>query len=262
MFQLNKDFYKDFDQDTKDKIQNSISMGTMFVKILMASFPMMFVPQQCGNEPCSMTDKLFNWGWLSLVNGITFASFIRLYYVQGKREHFLIEFLDEDDTVAENELNEQIIKYPIIHKNLLQLNKDIEISNIICISTFVINTIYSSCFILIQRYLDSTTVTVLLTNSLLVQGKLMQIRESYIGDDLGVSTVSTSPRIYNVIDTDYTIPSTENEVLKLVLENTIKSLGNNKKEDESKVKLKEVELDNTEIKKDTTENTLTELKEA
>ena len=262
MFQLNKDFYKDFDQDTKDKIQNSISMGTMFVKILMASFPMMFVPQQCGDEPCSMTDKLFNWGWLSLVNGITFASFIRLYYVQGKREHFLIEFLDEDDTVAENELNEQIIKYPIIHKNLLQLNKDIEISNIICISTFVINTIYSSCFILIQRYLDSTTVTVLLTNSLLVQGKLMQIRESYIGDDLGVSTVSTSPRIYNVIDTDYTIPSTENEVLKLVLENTIKSLGNNKKEDESKVKLKEVELDNTEIKKDTTENTLTELKEA
>ena len=262
MFQLNKDFYKDFDQDTKDKIQNTISMGTMFVKILMASFPMMFVPQQCGDEPCSMTDKLFNWGWLSLVNGITFASFIRLYYVQGKREHFLIEFLDEDDTVAENELNEQIIKYPIIHKNLLQLNKDIEISNIICISTFVINTIYSSCFILIQRYLDSTTVTVLLTNSLLVQGKLMQIRESYIGDDLGVSTVSTSPRIYNVIDTDYTIPSTENEVLKLVLENTIKSLGNNKKEDESKVKLKEVELDNTEIKKDTTENTLTELKEA
>ena len=262
MFQLNKDFYKDFDQDTKDKIQNTISMGTMFVKILMASFPMMFVPQQCGDEPCSMSDKLFNWGWLSLVNGITFASFIRLYYVQGKREHFLIEYLDEDDTVAENELNEQIIKYPIIHKDLLQLNKDIKISNIICISTFVVNTIYSSCFILIQRYLDSTTVTVLLTNSLLVQGKLMQIRESYIGDDLGVSTVSTCPRIYNVIDKDYIAPITENEVLNLVLENTIKSLEDNKKEDEPKVEVKEEELENIEIKLDTTQNTSTELKES
>ena len=110
--------------------------------------------------------------------------------------------------------------------------------------------------------MDSTTLTVLLTNSLLVQGKLMQIRESYIGDDLGVSTVSTSPRIYNVIDKDYTVPTTENEVLDLVLENTIKSLEDNKKEDEPKVEAKEEELENIEIKLDTQLNTSVELKES
>ena len=61
----------------------------------------------------------------------------------------------------------------------------------------------------------------------------MQIRESYIGDDLGVSTVSTSARIYNVIDKDHThvneefnLPTTENELLDLVVENTMKSLEN------------------------------------
>jgi hypothetical protein len=61
----------------------------------------------------------------------------------------------------------------------------------------------------------------------------MQIRECYIGDDLGVSTVSTSARIYNVIDKDYTrvhegfsLPVKENEILNLVVENTMKSLEN------------------------------------
>tara|TARA_B100001094_G_C17982789_1_gene696074 strand:+ start:8 stop:856 length:849 start_codon:yes stop_codon:yes gene_type:complete len=211
-----KMFNQELDQDTKDRIQNTFSMGIMFIKILMASFPMLFVPQQCDGEPCSMSEKMLGWGWLSLVNVITFASFIGLYFFQGKREHFLIEYLDEDDNVAENKLTTQILEYPIIRAGLLELNKNIMYTNMLCIFMFIINTVYSSCFILIKRYLDSTTITVLLTNSLLVQGKLMQIRQSYTGDDLGVSTVATSPKVYNVIDKDHIRPINEKALLNII----------------------------------------------
>uniref|UniRef100_A0A6C0KCM0 Uncharacterized protein n=1 Tax=viral metagenome TaxID=1070528 RepID=A0A6C0KCM0_9ZZZZ len=71
--------------DTKEKLESVMSMGGMFVKILMASFPMLFVPQMCEDGPCSMTEKVSAWSWLSFVNVMTFTSFMRLYYVQGHR---------------------------------------------------------------------------------------------------------------------------------------------------------------------------------
>lgn len=191
--------------DTKEKLESVMSMGGMFVKILMASFPMMFVPQMCEDGPCSMSDKMSAWSWLSFVNVMTFTSFMRLYYVQGHREHFMIEYLDEDDEVSENSLTEQIVKYPKIHSRLVTLNSHIKTANNVSAAMFLLNTIYSSFFILYLRYLDTTTATVLLTNSLLVQGKLMQIRQSYTSDDLAMSTVATVPKVFNVIDTDHVV---------------------------------------------------------
>jgi len=201
--------------DTTEKIQTNMSMAGMFVKVIMASFPMFFVPQKCGDHVCSMVDKLTGWKALTTVNFITFASFLRLYIIQKRREDFLIEYFDEDDEVAENALDEQIEKYPIIKNRIQLLNKQIRETNKICTGAFVVNSFWSILFILIVRYLDATTITVLLTNSLLVNGKLDQIRQSYIGDDLAQSTVCTVPKVFNVIDKDY-VKKLENEDIEII----------------------------------------------
>ena len=193
---------RDMDNDTVEKIQGYIAMGGMFVKILMASFPMMFVPQLCEGEPCSMSDKFLGWNWLMLVNVTTFGSFCNLYYIQAKREFFMIDYFDEDDDKSENALFDEIEHYPLIKRKINKLNKKIGSANTACIAFFAINTIWSSSFILAQRYLDATTITVLLTNSILVQGKLMQIRDAHTSEDLAQSSVGTRPKKYNIIDVD------------------------------------------------------------
>ena len=192
------------DSDTKEKMETRMAMSVMFIKILMASFDMIFVPQMCGESTCSFSEKLVGWNWLGIMNWVTFFSFMRLYWYQGKREQFMIEYLDEDDEVSENSLTKQIEEYPEIKEQLINLNTKIEYSNNCSGLLFVLNTGWSASWILLVRYLDATTLTVLLTNSLLVHSKLMQIRTSYIGDDLASSTVAVRPRVFNVIDKDHT----------------------------------------------------------
>ena len=214
-----------FNPDTTEKIQTNIAMSTMFIKIIMASFPMLFVPQKCGTHVCSMVDKITGWHVLSTFNFATFLLFLRLYYVQKKRENFLIEYFDEDDQVAEDELTKQIEKFPVIKKEVCILNHQIRVANSRCIWAFVFNSTWSILFILIMRYLDATTITVLLTNSLLVSGKLDQIRQSYLGDDLAQSTVQTVPKVFNVIDKDYILKEDHKdiEIIELTIEDD--SLG-------------------------------------
>jgi len=192
------------DSDTKEKLETRLAMSVMFIKILMASFPMLFVPQLCGDSTCSLSEKMVDWNWLGFVNWMTFISFMRLYWYQGKREQFMIEYLDEDDEVSENSLTEQIEEYPEIKERLINLNTKLEFSNNCSAALFLLNTAWSASWIMFVRYLDSTTLTVLLTNSLLVHSKLMQIRMSYTGDDLASSTVAVRPRVFNVIDKDHT----------------------------------------------------------
>ena len=190
------------DPDSKEKMSNRVSMTGMFVKILMASFPMLFVPQACDEGPCSMSEKVNVWKSLIFMNFMTFFSFVHLYYWQGTRETYMIDFFDEDDDRAENYLTDEIQKYPTILTGIKRLNKKLHFANKACVLTFFLNTVYSSSFILAERYLDTTTLTVLLTNSILVQGKLMQIHSCHGGDDLAQSSVGTKPKKYNVVDKD------------------------------------------------------------
>ena len=116
-------FIREMENDTVEKIEGYVAMGTMFIKILMASFPMMFVPQLCDGDPCSMNDKIVGWNWLMITNFFTFFTFCNLYYAQGKREFYMIDYFDEDDEKSENYLAEEILDYPAIHKKILKLTK-------------------------------------------------------------------------------------------------------------------------------------------
>jgi len=193
---------KKMDADAKMRMSNTIAMALMFVKIVMASFPFLVVPQECDKEACSMGDKLKFWNIAIIFNGLSFLSFCNLYYIQSRREYFLIDKFDEDDEVAEDELSNEIKGYPDIHKKILDLNNELKMSNKVCIVCFVLNTLGSSIAILASSYLDSTTLTVILTNSMLVNGKLEQIKKTYNCDDLAMSSVSLKQRVFNIIDRD------------------------------------------------------------
>tara|TARA_B110000116_G_scaffold246774_1_gene238747 strand:- start:2909 stop:3592 length:684 start_codon:yes stop_codon:yes gene_type:complete len=190
--------------DDKMKINNLISMALMFIKIVMACFPLLVVPQKCESFSCNNQEKIIYWNAFFIPNILSFVSFLNLYYIQYKRELFLIDKFDEDDEIAEDELNNEIQKpeYSDIYQKILFYNKRIKISNEICFLTFMANTIGSSILILIYTYLDTTTFTVILTNSLLIQSKLSQIRKISQCDDLAMSSVSVKQRVYNIIDRD------------------------------------------------------------
>jgi len=167
------------DADNKLKAANSVSMSLMFVKIIMACFPFLVVPQKCHGDICNNVEKVRFWNFALLANIVSFISFINLYIVQSKREFYMIDKFDEDDEVAEDALNDEIKNYEDIHKGILALNKRIKASNEICLYGFIVNTLGSSAAILSLTYLDSTTLTVLLTNSMLIHGKLAQIKKTY-----------------------------------------------------------------------------------
>jgi|TARA_B110000285_G_scaffold218546_1_gene268111 hypothetical protein len=190
--------------DDKIKLTNMISMTLMFVKIVIACFPFLVVPQKCENFVCTNQDKFYYWNYAFVPNLMSFVSFLNLYYVQYKREMFLIDKFDEDDEIAEDELNTQIKKpeYKEIYQGIILLNKRIIISNQICFYGFVVNTAGSFVAIMALTYLDTTTLTVLLTNSMLIHSKILQIKKISQCDDLAMSTVSVKQRVYNIIDRD------------------------------------------------------------
>lgn len=199
-------------EDDKLKINNALSMLLMFVKIVMACFPFLVVPQKCDINVCTNEDKIVFWNLAFIPNLLSFVTFINLYYVQYTREMFLIDKFDEDDQVAEDELNNEIQKpeYKDIHNRVILLNERIKISNEICLYVFIANTMGSSLAILTKTYLDSTTFTVLLTNCMLIHSKIIQIKNVYHGDDLAISSVSIKQRVFNIIDKDISRKMEEN----------------------------------------------------
>ena len=129
-------------------------------------------------------------------------SFINLYHWQNKRETYMIEHFDENDEISENSLTTQIESYPEIKNRIMTLNQILKKSNIACFFITVSNMIFSYLLIFYFKYLDSMTISVTITNSLLVYNKLFQIYACFIGDDLAQSSVFIKPRIYNCIDKD------------------------------------------------------------
>lgn len=199
------DFYKKYKNDSDDVkslITVYIKMSMMMIKILISSFPLLFIPQNCDDSSCSLNEKFLYWKYFHFMNVFCALSFVNLYYWQNKRETYMIEHFDENDEISENSLTTQIEYYPEIKKRIVILNKTLKKSNIACFIITVSNMLFSYMLIFYLKYLDSMTISVTITNSLLVYNKLFQIYACFTGDDLAQSSVFVKPRIYNCIDKD------------------------------------------------------------
>jgi hypothetical protein len=199
--------------DTKQRLKATIGFGSESFKVLMAAMLSLFVPQRCVNEPdglCTLKDNLtdltpFNIA-VVVINFTTLAGFIALYVVEYMRENWCIEWLDVDPTKPNNNLDQEIEKYPQIKTDMTSLNNKYYIISWIMVGMNIVNFVTSSVLIYGYYYLDYRSVTVLITNVLLVADKLatcFSIATRSIQEELPVSAYMATPVVFNTIDKDH-----------------------------------------------------------
>lgn len=169
------------DQDFMQKVNVSTTVVFEIYRVLMGAFLTLFIPQQCDDDVCSLSqnanrpDALSRLG-ISL-NGLTMLSFLFLYYIEVMRENKLINYLEVNRfTPVDNESVGNALE------NLDQERKDklwkydkyYQTSGFISTYVFGANAIVSSA-VVYSHYLDSKTVTVYLTNLLFLGLKVADV---------------------------------------------------------------------------------------
>ena len=61
--------------DTQQRIKTVLSMCLEFYKVLMGTFLVVFVPQQCNDQICSMSENFYNGSTLNYVGNIVFGEY-------------------------------------------------------------------------------------------------------------------------------------------------------------------------------------------
>jgi hypothetical protein len=179
----------------------------------MATMLIIFVPQHCDyikDNICTIYHhfyelKVFNIIILT-INFISLISFIVLYIIEYKREIWCIEYLDINPNIFDKNLKMELEKYPEFKTNLATINNNYMKATFVVSIITIINFITSIIFILYYYYLDYRTITVIISNFMLVVDKLNNcIKISTLSIDEGTpsSAYVLIPIKYNTIDNDY-----------------------------------------------------------
>ena len=166
------------DEDFKQKLSMIVTVTIELYRVMMSSLLLMFVPQACGDEQCSISDKLNTSesyeSFVLCMNFLTLFNFTITYAIESKRENILINYLDVNRFKPRD--NESVSKQlkSLSSKRLNRIhNYDSYYKNASYISmiTFTLNSLFSS-IVIFSNFLDSKTITVLLTNMLFMSSKL------------------------------------------------------------------------------------------
>ena len=183
---------QDKDQDFNQKMNVASTLVLELYRVLMGAFLMVFVPQKCGDDICSVSQNINREDGLSRLtvafNSLTLLSFLFLYFIEVKRENKLITYLEvnkfkslDNDSVgtALQQLDiskkDSILKYDVYYQK----------TGYLCTFIFGINSALSSV-VIYTHYLDSKTITVYLTNLLFMSLKVLDV----------YNTVNTKPNIF------------------------------------------------------------------
>ena len=183
---------KTSDQDFQQRTNVFIALLLEIYRVLMGAFLTIFVPQTCGDHSCGMSETINRTGELELTalsfNAITMLTFLFLYTIEVKRENKLITYLDvnrftpvDDDSVGN--CLERLPKKK--HESILQYDKYYQQAGYAATGMYLLNAIFSS-IVVYSNYLDSTTVTVYITNLLFMALKVADV----------YSTVNTKKNIF------------------------------------------------------------------
>ena len=197
---------------TIDNIQRIKGCGIFmleFYKILMGTFLTIFVPRDCGDRVCTLTDnyndnEVFH-RMTFLYNSICFIIVMYLYYIEIKRENWCITYLDIDDDKALENLDDEIEQYPDIKKTMLVMNKKYRTASMICIITQLIN-IMLSCGDILSNHAGNASLTPLISYIMLIMMKLYNsyyISYSSLVNERAYSAYLKGPKTYNAIDLDH-----------------------------------------------------------
>jgi hypothetical protein len=197
-------------QDTNQKIGVAATVAVEFYRALVASFLILFVPQDCGGHVCSFSenaqtgpDPLYNAGFA--FNCITMAAFAVLYYAEVRREGKLIAYLDVNpakpsDNAAVGLVLGELPKYcseAILYYDGLYIKAGYTV--IVC---FAVNTVLSG-LVVYKYYLDDKTTTTYITSVLFVIQKLIQVYATLKTEKNVFYSAYLSGKIqYNDVDKD------------------------------------------------------------
>jgi len=179
-------------QDNQQKLSMSITFLFEMYRVIMSTLLVLFVPQQCDDGPCSVSDKTKPQDQFELFtlvfNFITFASFLAMYILESKRELHLINYLDinrfkpRDNESVGNELDYLSLK----RRNRIEVSElNYQYSSYLNMVLFMLNSLFSG-IVVFNSFLDSKTITVYLTNILFMTSKLYDV----------YNTVNTKPYVF------------------------------------------------------------------
>lgn len=207
---LEKDPQPLISQDTSQKLGVATIVAVEIYRALVASFLILFVPQDCGGHVCSFSenaetgsDPLYNAGFV--FNCITMAAFIALYYAEVRRESKLISYLDVNPEKASDNDSVGLVldKMPKYCSEAILFYDGLYIKTgytvIVC---FAVNTVLSG-LVVYKYYLDDKTTTTYITSVLFVIQKLIQVYATLKTDkNVFYSAYLTGKIQYNDIDKD------------------------------------------------------------
>ncbi len=183
------------------------------IKITMATLLSVFVPQYCESTgtTCTLKENFsdltsFN-EFVIFMNFLTLGLFIKLIFVQNKREAYFISHLDESKDYPSNSLEENIKSYPRILFRVKKHNKILKKYTTIVTYIFSFNVLFSSILIFYYFYDGFRSITTLLSNVLLVSTKLYHLnsisKECNSFKTKAMSTIHQTTISYNIPDKNY-----------------------------------------------------------
>lgn len=231
------------DQDHQQRISIAASFIGDGFRVVMASILCVFVPQGCietnsnnslfnslfGNtypsidnqlngttntlQICTMTENFtdlidFNVGVLAL-NFFTLGCFIYLYIIELKRENWMIDTLQYDESKSEHNITVLKEEYPEVITQLQIHNKKYKRAYGLLQYIYVGNFIASAVLVLYYYYFDYRTITVLLTNVALCWTKISNGKEVAIKsykNEYAYSYFNIKHLGFNAIDPKYQKP--------------------------------------------------------
>jgi hypothetical protein len=174
---------KDKNQDRAQKMAVFSTLLMELYRMLTSSLLILFVPQSCKGQLCSISDNLtwnpknhkYNFGLC--VNFITLFIYTCLYYVELKRENRLIKYLDVNpDMPSSNEAVENTLQNIAEEKKkkILAIDKYYQRISYLSIGMYVFNSIVSGV-IISKYYFGTQTTTSFITSVLFMFTKLLNV---------------------------------------------------------------------------------------
>jgi len=196
-------------QDTNQKF--SMIFITLFeiYRVLMSTLLLMFVPQECNGDQCSLSDKTFPDDdyekFVACHNYVVMVMFFGFYYLEITRELYFINYLHTNRfKPRDNEsVEEALSQLDTKRKKRIEDTASIyKYWGYICMVAFVLNTTFSSVAVF-NNFLDSKSITVFLTNVMFMSTKLYDVHSvSNTKKYIFLSSYLTRKIQFNDVDPD------------------------------------------------------------
>jgi len=224
---------KEEDCENNKQLFSTILTSTLEgAKIMMATLLSIFVPQYCQETgtTCTMSENFSNLSsfneFVIFFNFLTLGFFVKLIFIQNKREAYFISHLDEDKDLPLTSLENNIKSYPRLLTRVKEHNKKLKKYTNIVVYLFVCNVLFSSILIFYYFYDGFRSVTTLLGHVLLVSSKVYNL---YIVCKNSTGIKQNAYSAIHQTTISYNIPDKKYDIYNLFHKNKGRNIFNFKK---------------------------------